>query len=466
MGKKLGETIPATKAGKEIKKVFVFTKNSLDKLPTPFSGKRYYVHDKHLPKLRCLVTDTGSKSLCAVLTVDGKTTHFPVNPDGYSTVDAVSLDDARAYVASLLGMSQAQLKELRASKETRGQRKSIAARAANYEHLNDSVLYKLSDAEKRKLTTEEVLLLYLAVRKDKISKWTDRAYSRSIPRHFPDEYQLPFSEILDRNLMLKAIANNRGAMASVRHINALYNWAKNNILDENYAPIFDQINPAEQLMKTKLKEMAYQPRDNALKPKEMTKWFNVIEQLDDPRDAEYLAFILLTGMRSGDTANNLRWENLDFDRNEFSLLTKGKSQEMAFPLPKYIADKLKKRKNHAAPGDLVFPNATANQRSKLIKIIGKQMKRNISLHDLRRTYSQVAMANGISNETIKQLINHNNGSDVTSKHYVNNVANISAWRSDTVINPMQIASDIIVDVILTNASRNNAKAKVVSLRRK
>jgi len=466
MSKKLGDTIPATIAGKEINKYMTFTKNTLAKLPKALPGKRYYVFDKQMPKLRCYVTDRGHKSLCAVLTVEGKTTRFSVNPDGFSTVEAISMDDARAYTARLMGMNQTQLKAVREGAETRGSRAPSAKRVSRFHDINDNAIHRMSDTDKASLSAEEIMQLYLRDKQEKLSPSSIETYREVLPRHFPEEYQMPFPAILDRDLMLDAIHNSKGAMSAVRHINMLYNWAKNNILTKDYAPVFQQLNPAEQLMKTKIKDMDYQPRTNSLRKKETAKWFDVVESMADSRDTDFLLFLFLTGMRAGDTASNLRWKNINLGKGEFSMLTKGKHKEKTFPLPLYVAQRLRSRASQAAPDDMVFPQANRGQRAKLISMVAKGLGRRISNHDLRRTFSQIAAANGIEKTTIKQLMNHETDSDVTSKHYINNDTAITEWRDTDVVDPLQTASEKIVTIILKNANRIGESATVVAIRKK
>lgn len=463
MARKLGDTIPASLAGKAIKKHINFTQNTLAKLPKAKPGKRYYVFDKVLPKLRCYVTDRGHKSLCIMLTVEGKTVRFSANPAGYSDINSVDIEQARSYAASLMQMSQAQLKNLRSQAETRGQRKPAARRVSRFATENMQSVFTIPDDDKRSLTTEELMQMYLYSKGSKLSKKSVETYRDVIPRHFPDHYELPFYEILNRNLMLDALHAAKGAMSAIRHINMLYNWAKNNLLDNNFNPIFDEPNPAENLMKTTLKDMAYEPRTNSLQPSETVKWFNIVESLNDDRDTDFLLFIFLTGMRAGDTASNLRWKNLDFNKNKFSMLTKGKHAEKSFPLPSYVARRLQQRAKQAGSDDLVFPQANRGQRAKLIRLVEQGMGRKITNHDLRRTFSQIAAANGIEKTTIKQLMNHETDSDVTSKHYINNDAAVEAWREAEYIDPLQSASETIVSIILKHARRHKTSAKVVAI---
>ncbi len=196
-----------------------------------------------------------------------------------------------------------------------------------------------------------------------------------------------------------------------------------------------------------------QRRTGHLKPHQLAEWFDAVLNIDNDTIRDYLIFVLLTGTRKDESAK-LQWTDIDLADNSYVLRDPKNGRPMPLPLSDYLAVMLAKRKAGGS-SPFVFPGEGARgylvepkrQIAKVVEITAVPF----AMHDLRRTFVTIAESLDISAYSVKALVNHKQGDDVTSGYVQLSVERLRL--------PMQT----ITDFMLKSAGLK-ASADVVSLK--
>ena len=145
---------------------------------------------------------------------------------------------------------------------------------------------------------------------------------------------------------------------------------------------------------------------------------------DESKNAvrDLVLFIMYTGCRRNE-AQTLKWENVDIEKGIFIFKNPKNGDDHTLPMGDHLFSIMKERFDRKS-SDYVFPSSkftTTKQRSVsgaagLLDKIGAETGINISLHDLRRTFATICNSLDYGQYTIKRLLNHRSGSDVTSSY--------------------------------------------------
>lgn len=144
---------------------------------------------------------------------------------------------------------------------------------------------------------------------------------------------------------------------------------------------------------------------------------------EDQREAELVRVAAYTGLRLGELLA-LRWRDIDFTNHALTVSRAMSAGEESTPksgnarrvtLPDQAAgalDRLSKRENLTAPGELVFVNAYGRAldgsalRRRFKKARDKAGLRPLRFHDLRHTYGSLLAASGVDLVTIQAAMGH------------------------------------------------------------
>jgi integrase len=169
----------------------------------------------------------------------------------------------------------------------------------------------------------------------------------------------------------------------------------------------------------------------------MADFYRAVCALDNHITRDLLLLLTFTGLRKGE-ASSLRWDNIDLQQRTMTLsaaATKGK-RVMVFPLSDIVHDMLVARRA-LGNAKFVFPGSGKHGHiSDLqgpLRIIAKQTGIVFSPHDLRRGFSTAANSVGVSMTTLKALLNHAPGSDVTEGYI--------CFSPDQLREPVQLITD-------------------------
>lgn len=136
--------------------------------------------------------------------------------------------------------------------------------------------------------------------------------------------------------------------------------------------------------------------------------------------ADFVELLVRTGLRRSEAAG-LRWADVSLSNLTLTVHDTKNHKSHTLPLPRQLEALLTRRKEYAQT-DLVFPGCADPRKSlaRLCKLIGTE----ISAHDFRRTFATVADGCDLSGYTIKRLLNHALGNDVTAGYIVSDISRL------------------------------------------
>jgi integrase len=136
---------------------------------------------------------------------------------------------------------------------------------------------------------------------------------------------------------------------------------------------------------------------------------------------DFCAFVLLTGCREQE-AGQIQWAEVDLTTRKVTFTEPKNHHPHVLPIGAWLADLLRRRKAEAH-SPYVFPadNRTGHLKyhHKGVLAIAEASGVDFRLHDLRRTFTSIVnhhLGCSFSTYTIKRLLNHSRGGDVTEKY--------------------------------------------------
>jgi len=162
------------------------------------------------------------------------------------------------------------------------------------------------------------------------------------------------------------------------------------------------------------------PRATYVRPEQLKAWCTAVEGLegDIPKDA--LMLLILTGLRKTE-ALSLAWQHVDLVGNKLTVPETKNGKAHVLPISAPLAEMLKRRAACKTSG-FVFPGSEEGKHFMELKRSIKQVTQvcgvKFSTHDLRRSFAVYGEILELSAYTLKRLLNHSSGGDVTMHHYL------------------------------------------------
>lgn len=273
--------------------------------------------------------------------------------------------------------------------------------------------------EKSKALLKDVIEEFFKVRQLKPS--TVATY-RDCLKHFDDWKVKPTSDITKQDVTKRHryLAENSGsgmADGSMRTLRTIFEFYK-----DRYD--FTGDNPVKTLSVNRLWKTGISTRRTRhIHRKELPAWFKFVDELSNKTWRDYLLFVLFTGVRRSE-AENLRWENVNFAEELFTIPDTKNGDPLTLPLNSFLKEMLSRRHNEGK-GQWVFPLEGNTKKSinaeGLCRRIVPYSGFEFSIHDLRRTFSTLAESLDLTPLTIKRLMNHRPSGDVTEGYIIRDV---------------------------------------------
>ncbi len=298
---------------------------------------------------------------------------------------------------------------------------------------------KLSRESKVKaITLGEVFADFLKSRT--LKPKTIRDYTGVMNNIYPDWQKLPVTDI-SRDAVERRhnkVGTERGhayANLGARTLRSVLNYASAKYETGKGLSILPE-NPIKRISQTR-SWYKVKPRTGHLKAHQLKAWFDAALSVDNDTIRDYLLFVILTGCRKAEAAK-LQWADVDLVDRSYVLRDPKNGRPMQLPLSDYLVDMLTKRK---ASGAYVFPGDGASgylvePKRQIAKVIEKT-EITFTMHDLRRTFVTIAESLDISSFSVKALVNHKQGDDVTSGYIQLNVERLRL--------PMQAVTDFMLN---------------------
>lgn len=376
------------------------TKRGIDSLPLPETGQALYWDDE-LPGYGLRVTK-GAKTFIVQRRVAGKTVRATLGKYGPLTPDQAR----KLAVKSLSELVQGV--DINAEKQA---------------------------AKVRGITLREAFAAYLDNRH--LSPRTVTSYQETMKLAFADWGDIPVSAInrtmIERRFTalsaprspVEAGTPSKPRLATAnRHfriLRAVINFAMEKYSTSDGEPLIPS-NPVTRLSVLR-KWHRIERRTRHIEPHQLKAWFAALEH--KPEDSahrntvrDFCAFLLLTGCREQEAAR-LTWSAVDLDAAKVTFPDTKNHKTHVLPVGPWLAELLERRQqNRTSP--FVFPadNKTGHllNHRKAVLAICQDSGVEFRCHDLRRTFASIAsvhLERSLSAYTLKRLLNHSSGGDVT-----------------------------------------------------
>ncbi len=390
---------------------FTFTKTAIEQLPIPDTNRVTY-HDAKFPGLQLRVSCKGSKTFGLRTNLHGKTIRVTLG-----TFPKLQVEGARKHAKKRL---------------------SIVADGKNPNAL------KKADAA-RSVTLYECLKEYLNSRTS-LKDTTASSYQSILEKHVNDWLDKPLLEIKRDDIEQKHKQIGKSSQTSankvMRILRALFEYAHGKYEDEDGNPIILH-NPVKRLSHSRawFKEAR---RTSHVKTVDLKPWYRAVNSAPDWLEAsdpkligDYLKLVLFTGLRRREAAS-LKWKWIDFKQRTLEIPETKNGYPHALPLSDYLYELLLSRKDNGS--EFVFPGTGRegyfSEPKRSVENIRKKSEIHFTIHDLRRTFITIAESLGIRDYTLKRLLNHRSGGDVTDGYIMSDVERLRK--------PMQQISEYIV----------------------
>ncbi|MCG7995376.1 MAG: integrase arm-type DNA-binding domain-containing protein [Candidatus Thiodiazotropha taylori] len=401
------------------------TKTIVDRAAIPSDKKQVFIRDAALPGFGLRITDKGTKSFIVEKRVGGRVRRQTLGRFGPLTVE-----QARREAQKQLGKIAMGIDPIAEKKTRQAKAKTLAQVFEDFKKA-------------RKQISPITLRDYTHHLEKDLSDWLNKPIT-TITKHMVSKRH---REIGERGA--KAQAN-----AVFRTLRSILNFARHHYEDGEGQSILPY-NPVEVLGYTR----AWYPmkrRKTVIKAYQLPAWYQAVEVLKSPENptshfviADLLRLILFTGLRSSE-ARKLRWEHVDFEDRTLTIPDPKNRHTFVLPLSDLVFDILQERRELAL-NEYVFPGKDGKgfliepkrQMARVTELSGVEFK----LHDLRRTYATILDMMDLSRNTIKRLLNHKSGYDVTDEYIVSDV---ERFRK-----PVQQVADFLKEQIGIQGRRSN-----------
>jgi integrase len=365
------------------------TKRSIDSLPMPEAGQALYWDDE-LPGYGLRVTK-GAKTFIVQRRVAGKSVRVTLGKYGQLTPDQARKLASKNLAELVQGVN------INAAKE---------AEKAQGVILNEAIDAYLTSRQ----LTAKTLKDYREAQRNAFGDWLRlpiKAISRAMIERRFDEWTKRSQAAANRHF---------------RFLRAVLNFAMEKYSTPDGEPLIPS-NPCNRL--TALKRWhRIERRTRHLEPHQLKAWFAALEHKPEDSDhrntvRDFCAFVLLTGCREQEAAR-LTWKDVDLDAAKVTFQETKNHRTHVLPVGPWLAELLERRQQNRI-SQFVFPAENQSghllNHRKAILAIGADSGVEFRLHDLRRTFASIAsvhLERSLSAYTLKRLLNHSSGGDVTS----------------------------------------------------
>lgn len=280
------------------------------------------------------------------------------------------------------------------------------------------------------ITLREVLQKFLEIKP--IRKDTQRNYHFAINRHFNDWLDMPITSITkdmveQRHHALTVSPNRLGTSGHGRANNALKKLsALINFASDRYGTTDEPLikeNPVSRLSRNRSWHRIY-PRQGIIPDLKLKDWYRAVGTLQSEVARDFLLFLLLTGMRFGET-RKLKWCHVDFENKILIVpreLTKS-DREHRLPLSDFLVSLLKKRYIYRNRSEWVFQSCRLKDKhlGGGVAIVSRVRAKSgiaFTFHDLRRTFLTMGEKLDVPPYALKRLVNHSVSNDMTGRYLI------------------------------------------------
>ncbi len=350
-----------------------FTKTVLEKITPPKKSidRKGGIYDTYYDTkekgLILLVSNGGSKTFYLYKKINGKPERVKLGnfPD-------ISIEQARKLALSNKNL----INDGRNPNEEKNKIKS----EITFKELFDLFMERYSKKHKRSWAYDE----------REVNKFLNHWFKRKISKITKHEIQLLHEDIGAKNGLYQA---NR----ILERIRAIFNkgieWG------------LEIPNPAFGIKKFREKS-----RDRFIQPDELPRFFDALKEEENNTIKDYILISLFTGARKSNVLS-MKWEEINFSRNEWRIPETKNGEPLTVPLIKEAIEILIDRKSDAM-SDYVFPSEKSSKgflqdpKKAWKRILTRAQIEDLRIHDLRRTLGSWQAATGANSYIIGKSLGH------------------------------------------------------------
>lgn len=287
-------------------------------------------------------------------------------------------------------------------------------------------------AQARSIALGDVLEDYLSTRPN-LAANTVTNYRRELRLHLEDWKAKPLLEItrdmVQRRHKKLSQTSPTAANGTMRLLRALFNFAHGQYEDEKGEPLILH-NPVTRLSHVKAWNKETRRTDH-IRATDLAAWWQAVDTMPgwfqsyDPfTPSAYLKLVLLTGLRRREAAS-IRKDWLDLEQATMTIPsthTKN-SHDHSLPLTGPLLEIIRPRLDSEGP--FLFPgngrSGHLEEPHKAVEAIRARTGLSFTVHGLRRTFITQAEACNVRDYTLKRLLNHRSGGDVTDGYLMDDV---------------------------------------------
>lgn len=208
---------------------------------------------------------------------------------------------------------------------------------------------------------------------------------------------------------------------AMRLLRTLLNFAADHYETVDGQPIM-LVNPVRRLSQNKSWYRIY-PRNTMIPDYKLADWYKTLMFLKNRTAADYLLFMLLTGLRRNEAAT-LRWSDIDMDARVLVVRAEisKNHREHRLPTSAFIHKLLQRRLAERGKSDYIFPGRGGRGHISNLRFVTEEIRTKTGLafviHDLRRTFLTMAEKLDVPHYALKKLANHIPLNDVTANYVV------------------------------------------------
>lgn len=277
-----------------------------------------------------------------------------------------------------------------------------------------------TDRAKSQITLRVVLNEYLATRANNLKADTMKDYRLFLERVVPDWLDKPISKITSQMVLERTLEQSKKSPAQADYVNrilrALFNFAEHRYADMGLV----KTNPTKIVSQTRAWNRP-KPRQGIIRATDFSIWFRAVQELEDVTARDYLTLVVFTGLRKTE-AESIKWTNVDIEARTFKVEDTKNRTDFTIPMSNTVYKIFKSREKLSEVSAFVFPGYgktghITDIRSH-VETVTEKTNLDFTIHDLRRTFETVAESLDISHYTLKKLINHKSGNDVTAGYII------------------------------------------------
>jgi len=150
-------------------------------------------------------------------------------------------------------------------------------------------------------------------------------------------------------------------------------------------------------------------------------FFEALKELD-PNFADYMELLVRAGLRRTEAAS-LNWVDVNMTAKTFTIIAENSKtgNPLTLPMSTQIEALFYRRRDAAPKAQHVFGDAKRYDPRKSLSKLREAIGSDLTYHDCRRTFLNVAEEQAVPYGLLKKMGNHSAGNDVTLKHYANTV---------------------------------------------